>query len=80
MILMFSVGFITFDTLKMIQCIEDKSNLLVKQTFFHHFTAIVGFSSAFFSGYSFTGLGCLGLYSEISSIFLNYDTQLKNYS
>lgn len=30
MILSFTLGFLTFDTLKMLQCIEDKSKLIVK--------------------------------------------------
>ena len=44
----------------------------------HHIMAIAGFTTAITSGYFFTASGCFALYSEISSIFLNYNDQLKN--
>lgn len=45
----------------------------------HHGLALCGFGCGAIAGFSFPGLSCLSLYSEISSIFLNYNDQLKHY-
>ena len=77
-IVLMSIGFLSFDYILMRMCLQNQKPKVVKQTFVHHLVAICGFLTAIISGYSFPGIACLGLLSEISSIFLAFNDQMKH--
>ena len=66
----FTIGFLTFDLLNLLYCVEATDTRIHKQTLMHHYAAIAGFSTTLVTGFSYPGVGCMSLYSEISSIFL----------
>lgn len=75
--LFFCMGYSIYDLFLMCFWIEDRTTL-IKQTIVHHYCMILGFIAALCGGYWTSGLATSALYSEVSSLFLNFLDMQKN--